>query len=155
MTTIMTTMTRTILGGLIALTLLLSPLVQAGQFQQFGDYQVHYSAVNTSFLTPEVATASGITRSRSTAFLNVSVLEVQSDGSTRAVNTPVDGSISTLSGQVKPLSFRTLRDGESIYHIATFAIQDGEPMRFELSVRLERNEPPVAIDFMRRLYIDR
>lgn len=151
----MVTMTRTIFGGLAALALLLSPLAQAGQFQQFGDYQVHYSAVNTSFLTPDVATASGITRSRTTAFLNVSVLELQPDGSTRAVNAPVNGSVSTLSGQVTPLAFRTLRDGDSIYHIATFAIQDGEPMRFELSVRLERNEPPVAINFMRRLYVDR
>jgi hypothetical protein len=151
----MVTMTRTIFSGLIALALLLSPLAQAEQFQQFGNYQVHYSAVNTSFLTPEVATASGITRSRATAFLNVSVLELQPDGSTKAVHVPVDGTVSTLSGQAQPLSFRTLRDGESIYRIATFGIQDGEPMRFELSVSLERNEPPVVVNFVRRLYVDR
>lgn len=151
----MVTISRTALGGLIALTLLLSSLVQAESFQQFGDYQVHYSAVNTSFLTPEIATASGITRSRSLAFLNVTVLETQSDGSTKAVNVPVDGTVSGLADQAQPLSFRTLRDGGSIYRIATFSIQDGEPMRFELNVGLERNAAPTVVNFIRRLYVDR
>lgn len=151
----MVTMTRTFFSRLIALALiLLSSLAMAEQYQQFGDYQVHYSAVNTSFLTPEVAAASGITRSRATGFLNVSVLQAQPDGSFKAVNAPVDGSIKGLSGQDLPLSFRTLRDGDSIYRLATFGIQDGEAMRFTLNVGLARDEPPVAINFMQRLYVD-
>lgn len=150
----MMTMTRTLYSGLIALALMISSSAMAEQYQQFGDYQVHYSAVNTSFLTPEVATASGITRSRATGFLNVSVLQVMPDGSSKAVNAPVDGSIKALSGQDMPLSFRTLRDGDSIYRLATFGIQDGEAMRFTLNVGLEREEPPVEINFMQRLYVD-
>lgn len=150
----MVTMTRTFYSGLIALALMISSSAMAEQYQQFGDYQVHYSAVNTSFLTPGVATASGITRSRATGFLNVSVLQVMPDGSFKAVNAPVDGSIKALSGQDMPLSFRTLRDGDSIYRLATFGIQDGEAMRFTLNVGLERDEPPVEINFMQRLYVD-
>ncbi|WP_027965836.1 DUF4426 domain-containing protein [Halomonas halocynthiae] len=150
----MVAITRTFFSGLIALALLISTPSMAEQYQQFGDYQVHYNAVNTSFLTPEVAAASGITRSRATGFLNVSVLKVQPDGSLKAVNVPVDGSIKALSGQDIPLPFRTLRDGDSIYRLATFGIQDGEAMRFTLNVGLERDEPPVSVNFMQRLYVD-
>lgn len=155
----MTTLTRTLHGGLVALALIIGSLMtstqaMAEQYQQFGDYQVHYSVVNTSFLTPEIAQASGITRSRATAFLNVSVLEVQPDGSLKSINVPVDANMKALSGQDQPLSFRTLRDGDSVYRIATFGIQDGEAMRFTLEVGLERGEPPVEIKFMQRLYVD-
>lgn len=155
----MTSLTRTLHGGLFTLALMIGSLMtstqaMAEQYQQFGDYQVHYSVVNTSFLTPGTAQASGITRSRSTAFLNVSVLEAQPDGTLKSVNVPVDATMKALSGQEQLLPLRTLRDGNSIYHIATFTIQDGEAMRFTLNVGLERDETPAEIKFMQRLYVD-
>lgn len=146
---------RQTLGALAAGILLAAPLAQAQQFEQVGDYQIHYNALNTSFLNPEVATATGIQRSQVTGMVNVSVLEAQDDGSTRAINARVDGKVSGLTGQALPLDFRTVRDGESIYHIATFRIHEGEAMRFALEVSPDRNAAPVEVDFIQRFYIDR
>ncbi|ATJ81192.1 DUF4426 domain-containing protein [Halomonas beimenensis] len=146
---------RQLLGGLAAGLLLAAPLAQAQQYEQYGDYQIHYNALNTSFLTPEVATAAGIQRSRAMGMLNVSVLEEQEDGTTRSVNARVDGKVSGLTGQPLSLDFRAVRDGESLYHIATFRIHEGEPMRFELEVSPDPDAPPAEIGFVQRFYIDR
>jgi len=128
---------------------------QAEQFERFGRYQIHYNAVNTSFLTPEVAAANGIQRSRVQALLNVSVREEQEDGTTRPVQASVEGRVGNLAGQSQPLTFRTLREDGAVYHLATFRIQEDEPMRFDLSVRYDRNAPPGEVSFIQRFYIDR
>ncbi|MBF8224229.1 MULTISPECIES: DUF4426 domain-containing protein [Halomonadaceae] len=146
------------LGAWIVASLLLwlgASAAQAQQFERVGNYQIHYNAINTSFLTPEVAAAHNIQRSQVMALLNVSVLEEQEDGTTRPVNAWVNGRVSNLAGQLQNLSFRTVRDGEAIYHLATFRIQEDEPMRFELEVSYDRNADPAQVGFMQRFYIDR
>jgi hypothetical protein len=130
--------------------------LQAQQYEQVGDYQIHYSAVSTSFLSPEVAETYGIQRSPAMALLNVSVLEELEDGSTRSTNAPVSGQVGTVGSESSsPLSFRSLRDGDTLSQIAVFRIQEDEPMRFDLEVRYDRNAAPAEISFIQRFYIDR
>ena len=45
------------------------------QKQVFGDYEVHYIGLNSSFLPEDVAEAYDIPRSRSLAYLSISVLK--------------------------------------------------------------------------------
>ena len=134
--------------------LLVSGPAGAEQFERIGDYQIHYSAVNTRFLAPEVAAAYDIPRSKVMALLSVSVLEEQPDGSTEAVPAVVNGRIGSLTGHSQPLAFRTIREDDSIYQLASFRIQPDEPMRFTLDVRYDRNAEPARIAFMQRFYID-
>ncbi|QOR40460.1 DUF4426 domain-containing protein [Billgrantia diversa] len=139
-----------------ALLLGLLPLAgQAQQFEQIGDYQIHYSAVSTSFLPSSVAEAHGIQRSPALALLNVSVLE-EVDGQLRPVNASVSGSVGEVQGsKQQPLSFRTLRSGETQSQIAVFRIRDDEPMHFTLEVRYDRNREPAEVNFIQRFHIDR
>ncbi|GAB2790146.1 DUF4426 domain-containing protein [Halomonas shantousis] len=138
---------------LLALLALASP-VHAEQMERVGDYEIHYSAINTAFLTPEVADAYDITRSQVQALLNVSVLKRQPDGSTRAVNAMVNGNVGNLAGQTSPLAFRTVREGDAIYQLATFRIIEGEPMRFSLMVTYDPDQPPAEVAFIQRFYSD-
>lgn len=134
--------------------LLMSGPLHAEQFERVGNYQIHYSAVNTRFLAPEVAAAYDIPRSKVIALLSVSVLEEQLDGGTEAVPAVVNGRVASLTGQSQPLAFRTVREDDSIYQLATFRIQPDEPLRFTLDVRYDRNAEPVEVAFMQRFYID-
>jgi len=61
----------------LAAVLLLFPchLALAQQSQDFGEYVVHYNALNTNLITPQVAQAYGIRRSSSRALLNITVLK--------------------------------------------------------------------------------
>lgn len=138
------------------LMLLLGLPVQAQQYEQVGDYQIHYSAVNTSFLPEEVAREHGIQRSQVMALLNVSVVEEREDGSTRPVTASVDGHIGSLEGNDSTsLSFRSLRIDDTPSQVAVFRIHEDEPMRFDLRVRYDRNAEPAEIGFIQRFYIDR
>ncbi|WP_238984462.1 DUF4426 domain-containing protein [Billgrantia kenyensis] len=139
-----------------ALMLALLPLHgHAQQFEQVGDYQIHYSAVSTSFLPQEVAEAHGIQRSPAMALLNVSVLE-EVDGQLRPVNAPVSGTFGELQGQDRtPLEFRTLREGDAQSQIALFRMLDDEPMHFALEVRYDRNREPAEVNFVQRFHIER
>ena len=65
---------KTLLRTLALLTTLASAGAIAQQAQNFGEYSVHYNALNSSLITPEVAKAYGIRRSNSRALINISVL---------------------------------------------------------------------------------
>ncbi len=151
-------MKQGVLSGLLAAGLmLLAGTAVAQQYEQVGDYQIHYSAVNTSFLPEEVAREHGIQRSQAMALLNVSVLEEREDGTTRALPVSVNGTVGGLSSSDArtSLSFRTLRGGDAPSQVAVFRIQDDEAMRFDLEVLHDRNEDPARISFIQRFYIER
>jgi hypothetical protein len=146
---------RLMISAALIGTLFTTATAYAEQFSQIGDYEIHYSAVNSSFLTPEVAQANNIQRSVSRGLVNVSVRERQEDGSTRPVNASVQGHVSGLTDTQESLSFRTVHDGDATYHLAPFTMREDESMRFELSVRYDRNAAPAPVNFIQRFYIDR
>lgn len=146
---------RLMISAALIGTLFTTATAYAEQFSQIGDYEIHYSAVNSSFLTPEVAQANNIQRSVSRGLVNVSVRERQEDGSTRPVNASVQGHVSGLTGTQESLSFRTVHDGDATYHLAPFTMREDESMRFELNVRYDRNAAPAPVNFIQRFYIDR
>lgn len=55
--------------------LILSTSVNAEQKQTLGQWDVHYIAFPTTFLTPEIAKANGFIRSKYNAIINISVLD--------------------------------------------------------------------------------
>ena len=78
-----------ILIGMLSLT---TP-GEAQQSQDFGQYVVHYNALNTSMIPPQVAKGYGIKRSSSRALLNITVLKKVMD----TPGTPVKATV-TASG---------------------------------------------------------
>ena len=148
------TLNRFLLSLLTALALLISLIqpVQAGQYDQVGDYQIHYNTFTTGFLQPEVAQAYGIVRSRYQGMINISVLKKQADGRYKPVEAMVTGDVSNLAGQSVGLAFRSIREPNAIYQITTFNFTEDEPTRFRLKVRFDPNKEPHDLSFIRRFY---
>lgn len=122
-----------LLGAL--LLCLISVSASAEQKLMFGDYEVHYMGLNSSFLTPEVAKIYDISRSRSLGFLNISVLQKTIGGQVpAALDAKVTGSIRNLIGQSRELEFRRVREGQAIYYISTFRFDDGDMYNFDLDI---------------------
>ena len=120
--------------------------------QTFGDYTVHYQAVNSTFLTPEIAAQYDIVRSERRAFLNVAVLKNETDGSTTPVTATLNGVKHNLLQQSEAIEFAQVREGEAIYYIGQFDFSDREVLRFTLEVSPEGNEPAHAIEWTTQLY---
>ena len=107
----------------------------AEQKQVFGEYEVHYMGLSSSFLTPEVAKIYDIPRSRALGFLNISVLQkTANDELPAALNATVSGKIRNLIGQSRDIEFRRVQEGKAIYYLSTFRFDDGDMYNFDLDV---------------------
>ena len=121
-------------------------------FQEFGDFQVHYNAVRTDELAPEVARAYGIERSANRVMLNVSLLKRNPDGST----TPVDGKVTAtaynLNGQLKDLEMRRLTEGASVYFIGEVGISGSEILVFDIDAAPLDQSAKYTVQFKREFF---
>ncbi|HEY9032786.1 MAG TPA: DUF4426 domain-containing protein [Pseudomonadales bacterium] len=120
--------------------------------QRFGDHEVHYSVFNTSFLTPQVASAYDIVRSGRKALMNIAVLKRQNDGSLVNVAARVSGDQFDLIRR-EPLTFREVREQHAIYYLASFDIQHMITIYFTVNVEVE-GQQPFKVQFNKMLYND-
>jgi Domain of unknown function (DUF4426) len=122
--------------------------------QDFGDFEVHYNALRTDQLTPDVARAYGIERSGNRVLLNVSLLSKAPDGRT----TPVDGTVNAtaynLNGQLKDLQMRRVQEGTSIYFIGEVGISGNEILVFDIDAAPRAGSGTYTVKFKREFYAD-
>jgi hypothetical protein len=137
---------------LAVLALLASSAAPAEQFVDRGEYRIHYNALNTTALTPEVARRFGITRTRNEALLVLSPQQRDEQGRYRPVPAQGEGRARSLLGHVVPLKLRPVRDGDSHYLVASFQILDGEFLKLELNVLPSGAGTPIPLAFQQQFY---
>ena len=120
----------------------------------FGEYTVHYIAVNSTFLDPDIAAQYNIVRSSRRGFLNVAVLHNNADGSTTPVMATVTGSRDNLLQQSSNLVFQEVHEGEAIYYLAQFEFSNAETLRFNIDVQPEQQTRHYSIQWNTQLYAD-
>ena len=133
---------------------LISTNVIAEQKIEDDNYIVHYSAINTTMLTPEVAKASGITRSRKRGMLNIAVQKKQKSGKIEGVLAQLNGNVRNLIGQQRTLGFNVITEGSAIYYLAEFFIDNGERLSFEINVQPTPQYRGLKVSFDQTFFID-
>ena len=118
------------LVALLCMILIALP-AHAEQMKQFGQYEVHYIAIPTTFLQPEVAHKYNLTRASNRLLINVSILD-QGD----PVAAQVTGLARNLLSQSKDLTFTEVREGPAIYYIASMTHSAEDHQNFEINVTL-------------------
>ena len=127
----------------------------AQQSQDFGDYVVHYNALNTNLIPPQVAQGYGITRSPSRALLNVTVMKKVMDTPGTPVQASVTATGTNLTGQLREIEIREIRDPEgAIYYIGEFPVHNLETYRFEIQVAVEGERDPLMVLFRQQFYTE-
>ncbi len=122
--------------------------------QTFGDYTVHYIAVNSTFINADIAAQYDIVRSKRSAFLNVSVLRNNADGSTTPVTATLAGGKTNLMQQTGTIDFKEVREGAAIYYIGQFDFSNAELLRFAIEVQPGQQGPTYDIEWTTTLYSD-
>lgn len=132
-----------------------APAVSApDSFRDFGDYVVHFNAINTDQLTPEIARQYGILRSSNRAMLNVSVLRKGAGTSGVPVISNIAASAVNLTGQTRQLRFREIREEAAVYYIAEFAIANEETLTFAIDVAPDSSPSPLAVRYVKKFYVN-
>lgn len=131
------------------LGLLLPSVSQAEQKKTLGQWDVHYIVLDTTFLSPEIAKANQIVRSKYNALVNISVLDKDTQ---EAQNLSVTGSARNLLGNKKDLSFKKVVDGKAIYYLAVLSHDHKERFRFE--VNIQQGNTQEVLKFQEELYVN-
>ena len=146
---------KKLLKTLIIMTALASVSAIAQQAQQFGDYIVHYNALSSSFITPQVAKAYGIRRSHSRALINISVLKSVNDLPATAVKSEVKASGRNLTGQIRNIDMREINDGDgAIYYIGELSVRNMETFDFTVAILPEGQGEPFNVKFRQQFYTE-
>jgi hypothetical protein len=119
----------------IAITLYLSVLniTHAENMKKLGSMNVHYIAIGSTFFTPEIAKAYGISRSRYNGLINISVLD-NSQAGAPAKTVSITGKAKNNLGQFKDLEFQEVKEGSAIYYLAQVNYDNEEMIHFDLMI---------------------
>ena len=129
----------------------LSTAAHAENMKSMGSMDIHYMAIGATFLTPSIAKAYGIERSKYNALINISVLD-NSQPNKPAKSVSVSGTAENLTGQFKRLDFEEVKEGSAIYYLAQLNYRDKESIKFEVSVT--DGKETHTIKFNQTFYVD-
>lgn len=122
---------KNIILPVLLLVLFAIPNADAEQKKQLGSWDVHYIAFPAPVLTPDIAKAYNIVRSKYNAVINISVLDSKTG---EAQNVQVNGIAKDLQGRQLPLEFDQVIEGDAIYYLATVKFYDEQPIRFTINI---------------------
>ena len=146
---------KRLLELLTLLTAISSFPAAAQQALQFDDYTVHYTALNSSLIAPEVARVYGIKRSDSRALLNVSVLKNTGGELPAAVHAKVTATGRNLTGQTRSIDMREITEGaEAIYYIGEMTVRNMETFDFTIEVTPEGMDTPFEVKFRQQFFTE-
>jgi hypothetical protein len=91
---------------------------------------VHYNTFNSTFLTPDIAKAAELVRSKNQGVINVSVIK---DG--KPLIAQVNGTVKDLTSQSAPLKFKQITEQGAVYYIAQYPVDQQEIRTFEIKVQ--------------------
>jgi hypothetical protein len=111
------------------------------------DLVMHYAAVPSLSLQPEVARQYGLTRSAGRALLNVAIRRQLDGGDSAAVVATVTASATNEAGQRQDLRMREVREGDAIYYLGELRIAEAEGYRFEVEARVDGAPRPLVARF--------
>lgn len=120
----------------------------------FGDYVVHFNALTTDQLSPDIAGEYSIVRSPSRAMLNVNIQRKSDSEATASVAGTVDASAVNLSGQLSELLVREIREADAIYYIAEMPVIDSESLIFTVEITPEGETSPLTLRFQKQFFVD-
>ena len=124
----------------------------AEQKQSVGNYDIHYVALGSTFITPTIAKSYGIQRSSYTGLVNISVLDKSVAGNP-AIPVEISGIANNLLDARIDLVFREIREGDAIYYIAEVPYRDDQEINFQIAIKYGKTLN-TQVKFKQKFYVD-
>ncbi|ABM04746.1 conserved hypothetical protein [Psychromonas ingrahamii 37] len=122
----------------------------AAQFQDFDNLEVHYIALPSTFLQPDIAKKYNIKRSQYNGLINISVLDKRNNN--KSLSASLSGSGKNLLGQSEALKFQEIKEGDSIYYIADYPFLNEEIVNFNIIIKTSNKTN--VLKFQHKFYIE-
>ncbi len=126
----------------VAVVLLVAGLAFAEQAVEFDDWKVHYSVIPSTFISKEVAEKHKLVRGNDRALCNISVIDPDGD----SFEAKVAGNYKNLMGQELKLKFKTIKESDAVYFLASFKFTEGEKLKFEIDVEFDDRKETLTFE---------
>ena len=140
--------------ALSVLFFLASAAVAQETQKDIGDYSVHYSVFNSSFLPQSAASGYGFVRAKDRAIINIAVTEKGAGGLSRGLPIALKAQVSNLIQQTTELEFVEVAEKDATYYLAEFKFSDGDILNFRVHVLLPGERYSDTVEFTKTLYHD-
>ncbi|EDM67522.1 MAG: DUF4426 domain-containing protein [Moritella sp.] len=134
---------------LLSIALLVSAAANAEQMQKLGDWDVHYIAFPSTFLTSDIASDYDIDRSKYLGIINISVLD---SDTLKAQAVTMTVTARNLLGNIRELDVREIREQNAIYYIAEVPHRNEETYR--IKVTISSGNQTQELKFQQKFYVD-
>jgi len=104
--------------------------------QKFGQFEIHYNAITTDELLPEVARAYKIERSKTRGLLTMSVLKQNKVGVLSPVPAKLTVLVTNLTQQLATVTMREIKEGTAIYYLGDFRVAPPDTLKFTATVEV-------------------
>lgn len=135
----------------LALGLLGSKPLLAEEFDA-GRFVVHYVAIGTAQLAPQVAESYGIARSPHRALVNVTVMRKVAGTTGKAVPAMVQVNAVNQAGEHRPITMRRVDEPPAVFYLGEVTVADGETMTFELNLLVDGEKSPVRLRLQQQFF---
>ena len=102
--------------------------------QKFGPYEIHYNALTTDELLPEVAREYKIERSKTRGLVTMSVLKKNKIGVLTPVPARLTVYVTNLTLQLASVPMREVKEGSAIYYLGEFRVAPPDTLKFTATV---------------------
>jgi hypothetical protein len=143
---------KQLFSWLVGLALLLPFSVNAENSKDFGDFVIHYNAMATDMVPPEVARKYHITRSQNRGMINITVLKKVLSSPGQPVHARVEVNARNLAGQGRTIRMREIREGNAIYYLGEFGVANEETLNFDVRARPQGSQETVEVSFSQDFY---
>lgn len=119
--------------------------------QKFGPIEVHYNALTTNELLPEVARAYKIDRSKTRGLVTMSVLRQNEVGALSPVPAKLTIYATNLNQQLTNIEMREIKEGSAIYYLGEFRVTPPDTLKFTATVEV-KGQPKREVVFNQKFY---
>ncbi len=138
-------------SALLSLAAQAQPMPEVASDQVFGNYRVVFSAFNSSFVQPDIATRHNITRGRDRGLVNIALIEGDRTTGRPAI---INGTVTDIMSRQRALEFFEVREGDAVYYLAPFSFSHQDPLTFRINVQAEEDGTVMPVSFQRTFYRD-
>lgn len=119
--------------------------------QKFGTIEVHYNAITTDELVPEVARSYKIERSKTRGLLTMAVLKQNKVGAPTPIPAKISVYVTNMTQQLANVTMREVKEGTAIYYLGEFRVAAPDTLKFTATVEVP-GEPPHKMTFEQQFY---
>ncbi|MEQ1661790.1 MAG: DUF4426 domain-containing protein [Thiobacillus sp.] len=123
----------------------------AEKAEKFGSLEVHYNALTTDELLPEVARVYKIERSKTRGIATISVLKKNKLGALTPVPAKLTVYVTNLQQQLVSVPMREIKEGAAIYYLGDFRVAPPDTLKFTATVETA-GEPKRDVVFNQQFF---